>query len=130
MIRGIKKVKELTGKRSTWDALGAVWRAGISAYQDNSTVNGLRATIKELEKDHLEMSRLVHEYETKLINLERQVFELAKQNKEFKWSFAAMRRETVSPKKERVGATTIRWEVTPAFFNGEVCGFQIHFSYQ
>jgi hypothetical protein len=100
VIRGIKKVKELTGKRSTWDALGAVWRAGISAYQDNSTVNGLRATIKELEKDHLEMSRLVHEYETKLINLERQVFELAKQNKEFKWSFAAMRRENEWMKEE------------------------------
>ena len=100
MIKSIKEAKKLTGQRSAWHALRAVWQAGIRAYRDRSLVNSLRSSMSELEKEHLEMSRLVHEYETKLINLERQVFELSKQNKEFKWSFTALRRENEWMKEE------------------------------
>ncbi|HBG01103.1 MAG TPA: hypothetical protein DDW87_05960 [Firmicutes bacterium] len=60
----------------------------------------LQAGKASLEQELLELSRLVHDYETKIHNNVRENKELARKNKELEWGFRALRRENQWLKEE------------------------------
>lgn len=86
-------IKKLTRETSILRAVGKVWRAGLDSLRKKDFLDKLTANNVRLEREHLEMSRLVHEYETKLHNLVRHNAELVQKNKELEWAFRALQRE-------------------------------------
>jgi len=96
----VKNLKELTKARSLWRAIQAIWRAGIEAFEEEATIKDLRNTKARLEEENLALSRLAHDYETKLHNLVREKEESRKQNREFEWAYRALRRENQWLKEE------------------------------
>ena len=89
----MKKLKQITKASSLWDAIQLVWKAGIAAYEEKSPLDELEASKARLEQEVLSLSRLVHDYETKIHNNVRENKELAQKNKELEWGYRALLRE-------------------------------------
>ncbi|NLJ80401.1 MAG: DUF342 domain-containing protein [Firmicutes bacterium] len=94
------KLRELTKEPSFFAAVKRVWEAGIEAFQKKATLIQLRKSKEKMEREHLEMSRLIHDYETKLQNLIGRREKLEKQNRELEWAYRALRRENRWLKEE------------------------------
>jgi len=55
-----------------------VWRAGLESFEQGEQVADLKARLARMEQELLTVSRLVHDYETKLHNHARENKDLAK----------------------------------------------------
>ncbi|HHW73436.1 MAG TPA: hypothetical protein GX393_09450 [Firmicutes bacterium] len=86
----MKTLKELTKAPSLWRAAIMIWRAGLQSFERREQIGDLEAKVARLEQEHLELSRLVHDYETKLHNHVRDSRELAKAKKELEWGYHAL----------------------------------------
>ncbi|HHU60433.1 MAG: hypothetical protein QM401_06310 [Bacillota bacterium] len=96
----MKKIKEITKASSIWKAIPMVWRAGLQSFKDNITVKELEAKIKHNEEAFLELSRLVHDYETKIHNAVREAQDFKRQNEEYERAYRALRIENKWLKEE------------------------------
>lgn len=96
----MKSIKQLTQAQSLWKAAQLIWEAGIKAYAQQGTLEDLEAKKTRLEEESLYLSRLMHDYETKIHNVVRENQELLKQNRELEWAYRALRRENSWLKEE------------------------------
>jgi chromosome segregation ATPase len=96
----VKDLKQLTKAPSFLGAIKAIWRAGVEAFEQEAAVADLQKTKARLQEESLALSRLVHDYETKIHNIVRENEELRKQNREFEWAYRALRRENQWLKEE------------------------------
>lgn len=96
----MKDLKTLTGAPSLWTAVRLIWQAGLAAIRERTRVEELQADRVRFEQELLELSRLVHDYETKIHNNVRENKELTRKNKELQWGFRALRRENQWLKEE------------------------------
>jgi len=86
----VKDLKRITGAPSLWRAVLMIWRAGLEAVQQGEQAADLKARVARLEGELLELSRLVHDYETKLHNHVRDNKELTQAKKELEWGYHAL----------------------------------------
>lgn len=93
-------LKRLTQADSLWKAIKSVWQAGLESYSKQATLQELKAAQKRLSEELLEMSQLVHEYETKILNTVRENQRLGRENKEFERVYQILRRENRMLKEE------------------------------
>lgn len=96
----MKRIKKLTRSSSFLKAIQLVWQAGIDAYEHERQLTELENKQKQLAKESLELSRLVHDYETRIHNIVRENTELKQQNKELTWGYRALLRENQWLKEE------------------------------
>lgn len=96
----LKRIKELTKSSSLVEAIRLVWQAGIETYEHGHQLTELENKQKKLAKESLELSRLVHDYETRIHNIIRENTELKRQNKELTWGYRALLRENQWLKEE------------------------------
>ncbi len=90
----------MTESKSFWQALRRIWRAGVAAHEDKTTLEELKAAKARSEKDSLEAARLVHDYETKILSIVRENEELRTLNNELERVYFILRRENGSLKEE------------------------------
>ncbi len=89
----MKDLKRLTSASSSWKAVKLVWQAGLKAYEQNTRIEELEVGKRKVEKELLTLSRLVHDYETKIHNNVRENQELTQKCKELEWGYRALLRE-------------------------------------
>ena len=65
----------------------------VSSFETKVRQDKLEQDKARLEQELLELSRLVHDYETKIHNNVRENKELAQKNKELEWGYRALLRE-------------------------------------
>lgn len=63
-----------------------IWRAGLESFKRGDQPTALQEKLARLEREHLELSRLVHDYETKLHSIARNNQELVQAKRS--WSGA------------------------------------------
>ncbi|MDI9484563.1 MAG: hypothetical protein QM372_03715 [Bacillota bacterium] len=96
-MRNLKKITQAP----TWgQAVRMVWQAGVSSFETKVRQDKLEQDKARLEQELLELSRLVHDYETKIHNNVRENKELAQKNKELEWGYRALLRENQWLKEE------------------------------
>jgi len=86
-------IRKLARETSFLRAVRKVWQAGLNSLRNKELLETMAETSAKLEQEHLKMSRLVHEYETKLQSLIRNNAELVQKNKELEWGYRALQRE-------------------------------------
>lgn len=96
----MKDLKAITGAPSLWKAVRAIWQAGLEAHQQRTKIEELQARHSAIEKELLELSRLVHDYETKIHNNVRENKELTQKSKELEWGYRALLQENKWLKEE------------------------------
>ncbi|NMB20687.1 MAG: hypothetical protein GX979_07465 [Firmicutes bacterium] len=89
----MRNLKRMTKASSLWEAVQLVWKAGMATYQQETPLDELEASKARLEQELLSLSRLVHDYETKIHNNVRENKELTQKNKELEWGYRALLRE-------------------------------------
>lgn len=96
----MKGLKKLTQTKNFFQAIKSVWEAGLEAHENRSTVEELQKRQISREQEFLELSQLVHDYETRLHNLVRETEKYKKQTRELEWAYRALRRENQWLKEE------------------------------
>lgn len=96
----MRNLKTLTQTRSWWRAIRITWQAGLEALEKAETLEQLQANKKRLEKENLELSRLVHDYETKIHGMARTSEDFRTQNQRLEWGYRALHRENHLLKEE------------------------------
>lgn len=86
----MKELKRITKAPSFWRAVRMVWQAGLESLQNGEGVAELKARLATVEQEMLELSRLVHDYETKLHNHVRESKELTQAKKQLEWGYHAL----------------------------------------
>lgn len=89
----MRKLKQITKASSLWKAIRLVWEAGLTSFEEQDSLNERDSGKSRLEKELLELSQLVHDYETKIHNNVRENQELTQKNKELEWGYRALLRE-------------------------------------
>ncbi|GEM_PF-531148 len=100
MLKKIDHWKHLSGERSLFAAVRRVFRVGLDALESGEDVKELKRKYESMRREHLEMAQMVHEYETKLSNLERRAYEAEEKNKRLELAHVAVIRENHWMKKE------------------------------
>jgi len=67
-----------------------VWRAGLESFEQGEQVADLKARLARMEQELLTVSRLVHDYETKLHNHARENKDLAQAKQRLEWGYNAL----------------------------------------
>ncbi len=93
MLNKLAQMKEVTKERGTLRAIRETFRLGLAATCQKAYIEQLEADKERLAKDHLEMARLVHEYETKLGNLERRTFLAENDRKKLEQGYVGLMKE-------------------------------------
>lgn len=96
----MKELKRVTNAASLWQAVQMIWRAGLESFQKRSTIGELEQKLARMEQELLALSRLVHDYETKIHNNVRENKELAKTKQELEWGYRALLLENNMLKEE------------------------------
>lgn len=96
----MKDWKKLTGEGSLWRAAQMIWRAGLESLDQKEQIGQLKEDRARLQRELLELSRMVHDYETRLHNQARHSKELAQAKKELEWGYRALLIENNMLKEE------------------------------
>jgi chromosome segregation ATPase len=86
----VKDLKRITKAPSLWRAVLMVWRAGLESFEQGEQVADLKARLARMEQELLTVSRLVHDYETKLHNHARENKDLAQAKQRLEWGYNAL----------------------------------------
>lgn len=89
----MKRLKQLTKAPSLWKAVQLVWQAGLEAYEQGTRIEDLEVKKARQDEEFLSLSRLVHDYETKIHNEAREDRDLLRDNKELERAYRALRIE-------------------------------------
>ncbi|NMB00946.1 MAG: hypothetical protein GX971_05415 [Firmicutes bacterium] len=108
----MKELKELTKAPSLWKAVQLVWRAGLEAHRQGKRVEELEAQRAAQDQELLNLSRLVHDYETKIHNNVRENKELTRKSKELEWGYRALLLENQWLKEEifKLKGKPLNWD--------------------
>lgn len=96
----MRDLKRITKAPSLWRAVLMIWRAGLESFKRGDQPTALQEKLARLEREHLELSRLVHDYETKLHSIARNNQELVQTKKELEWGYHALLLENNMLKEE------------------------------
>ena len=75
-------------------------RAGENTLEVGADVKELKERHDAMQEEHLEMAQMLHEYETKLLNLERRAYEAEEKSKKLELAHVAVARENHWMKQE------------------------------
>ncbi len=104
MFKFSQRWKRLAGTPSLITAVRQIFRAGIHTLEVGEDVRDIQRKYESMQEEHLEMAQLVHEYETKLVNLERRAHDAEERSKRLEWAHVAVTRENHWMKKELLDA--------------------------
>jgi len=96
----VRNLKKITQAPTWWHAVRLVWQAGICSFEEKTKQDELKRDQARLQQELLELSRLVHDYETKIHNNVRENKELTQKSKELEWGYRALLRENQWLKEE------------------------------
>lgn len=100
MIEFARKIKKLTNKKWTLSAFLKVIQVGIESLERREDIENLTMRLQQVQEDHLELARMVHDYETKLVNLERRAFEAEQHKKRYELAYVGLSKENRWMKEE------------------------------
>ncbi len=95
-------LKRLTQTDSFWQAVRSIWQAGLQFYRAKEASAEPEADGDHLKEEFLDLSRLVHDYETKILNTLRANEELRTQSKELERAYLVLRRENRMLKEDLI----------------------------
>lgn len=96
----MKDLKALTKASSFWKAVTMVWQAGLDSFEQGTRIAQFKEDVERLQQELLTVSRLVHDYETKIHNDVRETKELIQAKKELEWGYRALLLENKMLKEE------------------------------
>lgn len=99
-FHSISRMKQAAGGRPLPSAVLYLLRKGLQQAEQEKDSAALRDRLDALQQEHLELARLIHEYESKIGSLERRAFECEEERRRLELGFVGVAKENRWMKEE------------------------------